>query len=182
MALCSIIQIENGYSLYIFKICFKLFHIALLTVEISCKPLQSLRKTSKFFYKVRYYTISLFKFLFWHFLIYQFNFYPIVEGNYTNLYMVIWWWIQNFRSCCLWYHMKQQPLLYVLVSMVQLMKTAALISRIFSFCYNWVKWRSPFEIGFALIYFFVSFFRASNVLIHLSTHWCCDGLYSYFYL
>ena len=79
-------------------------------------------------------------------------------------------------------YMKQQPILHVLVSMLQLMKTAALISRIFSFCYNWVKWRSPFEIGFALIYFCVSFFPCFKCAHPLSTHWCCDRLYSYFYI
>ena len=79
-------------------------------------------------------------------------------------------------------YMKQQPIPHVLVSMVQLMKTAALISRIFSFCYNWVKWISPFEIGFALIYFCVSFFPCFKCAHPLSTHWCCDRLYSYFYI
>ena len=43
--------------------------------------------------------------MFWHVLIYQYNFNPIVEGSCTNLFMVICWSIHNFRSCCWGYHL-----------------------------------------------------------------------------
>ena len=84
---------------YIFKNGFVVFHITLLTVEISSKKRKSPKKTSKKFYNVWFHAIRLFKFLFWHVLIYQDNFNPIVEGNCANLFMVVCWWIHNFGFC-----------------------------------------------------------------------------------
>ena len=90
---------------YIFKNGFVVFHITLLTVEISSKKRKSPKKTSKKFYNVWFHAIRLFKFLFWHVLIYQDNFNPIVEGNCANLFMVVCWWIHNFGFLYSGYHL-----------------------------------------------------------------------------
>ena len=52
-----------------------------------------------------FHAIRLLKFLFWHVLIYQDNFNPIVDGNCANLFMVVCWLIHNFGVLYSGYHL-----------------------------------------------------------------------------
>ena len=119
---------------------------------------------------VWFHAIRLFKFLFWHVLIYQDNFNPIVEGNCANLFMVVCWWIHNFGFLYSGYHL-------VLTLSNNLYYTC------WWACYNWWKLLRLYLVYFPFVIiesngdhhsklvslsftFAFLFFRASNVLIH----------------